>query len=528
MKLSRPVLLAALLASAGALAQPQPTTPSPSKPQPQPGVTSPATTAPGQTPAAPLPPATPSPTSPNGTPTTAGTPDTPTPGAPPPVDWLNGVTDLTTGVPAGVVTLTLDHAVELALKTQPTLREAKAAAEANFGHVDQARVARHPVVNVNAGLVVASSQLCNNAVIPGTGSGSGTSMQTVVGETPCGGFFHPALSAPLGASASWRLTDFGLTDANIAVAELNAEASVASIDSSALDVRLSVESAYLLSVAANRLTKVAAVTVKSNADHLDQAKRFVAAQAHDPIEVAQAQAAYANAKAALAQAQSNEATALANLRAAIGYVELQGALVVDPNWPVPPAEDPPDLKALVESAREHRPEIIAVDKQLASADASITAAEKERMPILAATASTGWTPSQYNWDPQPSWTAGVSLSWQLWDGGKSRADVRVADANVVNTKAQRDALLVSITSTLDAARASIITNRGAVDSSNEAVTAARAQLRLSEARYAQGLGSQIELADAQTAVTTAEGNLVSSEYQLALAWATLRRALGQS
>ena len=48
-----------------------------------------------------------------------------------------------------------------------------------------------------------------------------------------------------------------------------------------------------------------------------------------------------------------------------------------------------------------------------------------------------------------------------------------------------------------------------MQASTEAVTAARAQLKLAEARYTQGLGSQIELADAQTAVTTAEGNLVA-------------------
>jgi outer membrane protein TolC len=66
-----------------------------------------------------------------------------------------------------------------------------------------------------------------------------------------------------------------------------------------------------------------------------------------------------------------------------------------------------------------------------------------------------------------------------------------------------------------------------VAASNEAVSAALAQLKLSEARYAQGLGSQIELADAQTAVTTAGGNLVTAEYQLATAWATLERALAQ-
>jgi outer membrane protein TolC len=426
--------------------------------------------------------------------------------------------------PGGTVTLTLAHAVELALKTQPTLREAKATAEAAYGRVDLAEVARHPVVNLSAGIAEASSQLCSGA---GNGTAGGSGSGTFVSNTPCGGFFHPALSTPLGASATWRLYDFGLTDANVTVAQLNAESSVANIDSSALDVRLNVEAAYLEAVARGRLVKVADATVKSEAQHLDQAKRFVAAQAHDPIEVAQAQARYANAKAALAQAQSAEATILATLRAAIGYVELKQQIVVDPNWPVPPAEDPPDLNALVKSAREHRPEIISFDKQLASADASVTAAHKERMPILAASASTGWTPSQYDWDPQPSWQAGVTLSWAAWDGGKSRADVRVANANVINVAAQRDALLVSITSALDSARAQIVTNRAAVDSSNEAVTAAQTQLKLSEARYAQGLGSQIELADAQTAVTTAEGNLVLAEFQLADAWAQLRRALGQ-
>ena len=53
---------------------------------------------------------------------------------------------------------------------------------------------------------------------------------------------------------------------------------------------------------------------------------------------------------------------------------------------------------------------LALDKQLAASDALVDAAHKERMPILAASASTGWVPSQENWDPQPTWTAGVVLS----------------------------------------------------------------------------------------------------------------------
>ncbi|HEY5935340.1 MAG TPA: TolC family protein, partial [Kofleriaceae bacterium] len=235
----------------------------------------------------------------------------------------------------------------------------------------------------------------------------------------------------------------------------------------------------------------------------------------------------ANARSALAQAQAAEAVALANLRAAIGWLDATRSPVVEPTWPTPPAADPPELVVLVESSRKSRPEIVALDKQVAAAEANYDAAGAQRRPTLSATASTQWGPDTSDWTPEPSWSAGITLSWQLFDGGRAKADQRVARANVTSAQAERDQLLVSLTSQLDSSRSQIVASRANVTASNEAVTAARAQLKLAEARYTQGLGSQIELADAQTAVTTAEGNLIQAEYQLADAWAQLRRAIGE-
>src|SRR5262249_55588811 len=160
-------------------------------------------------------------------------------------------------------------------------------------------------------------------------------------------------------------------------------------------------------------------------------------------------------------------------------------------------------------------EIVQLDKLLEAAGASLDAARAERRPVLSATAQTQWSPGTGNWSPQPSWSAGLTLAVPLYDGGKAAADARIASANGLNAEANRDALLVTLTSQLDAARSQIVSNRANVSASTEAVSAAQAQLQLSEARYAQGLGSQIELADAQTAVTTAQGNLVQAEFQLA-------------
>jgi len=428
--------------------------------------------------------------------------------------WLPGVQNITAAEMAtpGKLTLTMTRAVELAYKQNPTARQARASAEAAYGRVDQAKVPLRPTVAL-AGTLGAGSKAVRPCDVNDPNSPS------------CGGFFSVQESTGLSAVANWRITDFGQTDANIRAAEANAAAASASVSTSTLDIRANVELAYLESVARGKLVVVAQATVKSEEGHLDQAKRFVAAQAHDPIEVSQAQARLANAESALSQAQSNEAVALANLRAAIGWLDPTRAPAVDPNWPVPSDQEPADLPALVAQAREHRPELVAAQRQIEASEASVDAAHYERRPILSATAATQWTPDSSQWSPQPSWSAGLTLSWLLFDGGRSRADVRVANANRMSAEASRDALLVTLTSALESARAQIVASRANVKASTEAVTAAQAQLKLAEARYANGLGSQIELADAQTAVTTAQGNLVSAQWELANAWAGLERAI---
>lgn len=443
----------------------------------------------------------------------AQSPTTPKPGtAPTTTANATAPTKSSTADQPGAVVLTLQQAYDTAAKQQPSLRTAKATAEAAAARIDLARVPLNPTATASAAVT----------------AGNDTPHACANGSTTLcgGGFFSGTYGFALGASANWRITDFGLTRANIRAAEANAVAAAAGIDVTTLDVRKQVADAYFESVARARLIKVAESTVKSEEGHLDQAKRFVAAQAKDPIEVAQATSNLANARSALAQAHSNEAVALANLRAAIGWLDASHSPAVEGSWPESPTELP-DLQQLVDTARKHRPEIVQYDKQILASDASLTAAHAELRPYIAANAGVQWDPGKDNWSPDPAWSATLSFNLPLWDGGRSRADVRVAEANLSSAIAARDSLLVSLTSALDQARAQIVANRANVQASGEAVDAAKQQLILAEGRYTQGLGSQIELTDAQTAVTTAQGNLVLAEYQLAEAWASLDRAIGQ-
>ena len=58
-----------------------------------------------------------------------------------------------------------------------------------------------------------------------------------------------------------------------------------------------------------------------------------------------------------------------------------------------------------------------------------------------------------------------------------------------------------------------------------ALTAAQEAVRLAGGRYEAGTGNQVELLDAQAALANAEANLVRAEYDLAMAWTALRRAV---
>ena len=64
-------------------------------------------------------------------------------------------------------------------------------------------------------------------------------------------------------------------------------------------------------------------------------------------------------------------------------------------------------------------------------------------------------------------------------------------------------------------------------SAGAAVVNAHEQLRLAEGRFRTGVGSIIELGDAQVAYTTAEVQLISAQYTLNNARATLMAKLGR-
>jgi len=184
------------------------------------------------------------------------------------------------------------------------------------------------------------------------------------------------------------------------------------------------------------------------------------------------------------------------------------------------------VDALLPQALAARPEVQAFDKQLDAQRSTLAAARAQYWPTLSAQVSAN-VGARTLTSPVPNGSLGVSLSWSLYEGGATQAQVSEAVASLTQLEAQRDTLTAQVRLDLETALFSVEAAREGVVVAGEALTAAQERLRLAEGRYQAGAGSVIELGDAQVAQTSAAAQRVQAAFDLATARAQLRAALGR-
>jgi outer membrane protein len=121
----------------------------------------------------------------------------------------------------------------------------------------------------------------------------------------------------------------------------------------------------------------------------------------------------------------------------------------------------------------------------------------------------------------------ATATWPLFEGMVTPARVREARANALGVVAQRDAIKLSVRLDLERARLGIQSALAQLEAADEALKNAEERLSLAEGRYAAGVGTIIELGDAQLAETAAAAQRVQAAYALATARAQLLAALGR-
>ena len=199
--------------------------------------------------------------------------------------------------------------------------------------------------------------------------------------------------------------------------------------------------------------------------------------------------------------------------------------VADDSVPVVAGEDG-NLDAALDVAYKARPELRAFLEQRKAEEEIISSTKGQYFPSISLSgtaAESGGSLDDLGW----SLVGGVNLTWPFYQGGLTKAQVREAEWAEVSIDAQTESLRQSVRVEVENALLAVRGAKSEIDAAEEALVNAREQLRLAEGRYTTGVGSIIELGDAQVAVTQQAAQKVQADFDLATARAQLLHALGQ-
>ncbi len=419
---------------------------------------------------------------------------------------------LSSAVVAQQQPLTLDEAVKLALQRNSDLqRQILLSLSAEQDRI----IARSAIL----------PHLDFNASIAANRQGAGT---VVVSGVP---FPQPSSNystTNTGLNLSQLIFDGGKWWNNISAANLGLAASEAQVDEQRLQITYLVEQRFYELVRAQRQLQVFAEAATRSRDQANYTQRLFEG----------GRATQADVYAARANRDNDEVTRLGQERnVELARADLSVAIGLDPGTPLTVTEPPnmlaepvqaPALQQALERALINRPSL----KAFALTAKTASAAKGDYWPTLSANGfwqrGTRDDISRNFEAPGRDSHSGVSLdlTWNLFSGLSTQANVRKAQIQVALAENDLASGRRGVASDVEKAVAQLATARAQTRVAQQAEQTAKEGLRLARTRQEVGVGTQLEVRDAELKLTQAQLNVVGSLVDGREAEAALRRAQG--
>ena len=127
---------------------------------------------------------------------------------------------------------------------------------------------------------------------------------------------------------------------------------------------------------------------------------------------------------------------------------------------------------------------------------------------------------------QKTWYMGLGMSWNIFDNNVTQAKVKQSEAATL--KAEENAQSLRENSDLEVRTAYLNLNAAAqsIDTAKVAVEKAKEDYKSAQVRYTAGVGTNLDVMDAESKLTTAQSNYYNALYQYNSSKADLDRAMG--
>jgi outer membrane protein len=326
--------------------------------------------------------------------------------------------------------------------------------------------------------------------------------------------------AAVGTTVSQLITDFGHTRNLIASASLSAKAEEQNAVATKEQILLTVDQAFYAALQAHDLLTVAQQTVVARQTVSDQIQALFNSKLKSQLDLSFANVNLSQAKLLVLDAQNNENGALATLSMALGYPGIQSFQLVEDRTAT--TEPPANVDDLISQALSTRPEILSLEFQFRSAQRFQSAQHDLLFPNIRAVGAVGDTPVRNpvisNWYG----AVGVNVEIPIFNGFLFNA--RSREATLREQAVQERIADLRNTIARDVRNSWLNANTAfqRMDVTRQLLDQANLALDLAQTRYKLGLGSIVELSQAQLQQTQAQISSAQAGYDYRLALAVVR------
>ncbi|WP_242337917.1 TolC family protein [Anaeromyxobacter sp. SG66] len=338
-------------------------------------------------------------------------------------------------------------------------------------------------------------------------------------------------STTAGASASltWLLLDLGARGALVDAADRLLVAARLAEHAAVADLVLQVQQTYFQYLGARALAEAEKTSVRQAETSLAAAEARRQAGLATIADVLQARTALSQVQLVLQQAEGQALAlrgALATLAGLSPTAELEvGALPAE----VDTARARPTVDELLALAAARNPDVARARALADAADARARAASRAAWPTLSFQASAGRTHylAPEGLDPTTSWSAGLVLRVPMFEGLGPAYDALAARATADAARARADAAGQRVALDVWTSYQGLSSAGRRLETSRDLLASARASSDVARGRYQEGVGSILDLLNAQSALETAQAENVRARSDYLVALAQLTRASGR-
>jgi outer membrane protein len=370
-----------------------------------------------------------------------------------------------------------------------------------------------------------------------------------------GAVFNQPYSYAATLNASQILFQGGRVVNGIRAASAARGASAQNLEETRSLIALQTQTAYVNALFTSRMVQIQEQSYAQAAAQLKQAEQFEKAGRLSRYDVLRARVALANIEPQVLQARED---------AQVASLELKRLANIKPTQPLALTTSIDsvvinDVLAAVDTAAgaESRPALASAELNARARDLGVSVARAGLLPTVTFNFNSGYGAYPVNGDIFPpgrgtfktvpcaegsppgrvcsaqngGWFSdqsfGFTVSFPLFDGLLTKGNIDLAGAQARIARAQLEQTREAVYNDVEIAKAALSRARAQYGAQQQNVAEAGEAYNLASLRYSRGMATQLEVSDAQLALTTAQTNQARSLYDVYIAAVSLAQTQGR-